>query len=151
MTLTEVIIGLVLSGILVLTVGVALNAGAKFSQDATVRTQMRRDARVTLMHIEKRVRPMKGSQVAVNGPGDRLTISPAGVTASYWEKSGSNLNFFDGPGNQTIALVSGTVSTVQFAINPGERTGTYLVAVNLQLAQGAIQAPMSAIIELRNK
>ena len=146
MTLVEATISVALSGILTLTVVVALNAGAGFTSKAATLTQMRRDVRYALRHIEKQVRPCKSSETTASG--DTLTLTPGGASKSY-QKTGSTLTYTNG--GTTVTLIGSGVSSLSFSKDPGGNPNAYVVTVNLTLAQGAQQVPMTTKIGLRNK
>ncbi len=151
MTLIEATISTALSGIVVVAVTAALAGGGNFSSNSTTMTQMRRDARYAIMHMESHVRPLIHTQIDT-GTAGKMTISPTGST-SYYQKVGSTLVYNDGILGKTVTLIGSRVSSLTFTFPytvTGQKAGVYLLQVTLTLSQGSWQVPMSTTIELRN-
>ena len=147
-TLIELLVAVTLAGVLALTIGVALMAGATFSADANTRVELRRDSRYALMTVARAVRVKSQAEVLITQSGGRLTLDPSVGSPPYFEKQGSNLVYFDGTNTNT--LIHGTVTSIAFALDAGPKTGAYLLSIALRLDNGNHSELMTVLVRLRN-
>jgi hypothetical protein len=149
-TMLETIIVLGLGGVVIFGLVLALRAGGTFTKNAQDASQLKRDAAISFLSIQKRLRNRDLSTVQISG--STLYLDRGTASEKCFMKQGNSLVYSEG--SKIVTLAHQSISSVQFAFLSGDKvdgtSGNNRLQVTLQLAKGKCALTETTIVNLRN-
>ena len=147
-TLIELLVGVMVGGVLALSIGSVMVLGTQMSVAARGKTRLKQDACHALRCIQRRLRCESQGDIQINAGADLLTYDLSAGSPPYFQQQDDDLVHFDG--SQLVTIIEDRVQDVSFALVEGHTTGVYLLQVTLQLVDGNEDLTLQSATRLRN-
>jgi len=110
-TLIELIMGIIIGIIVLLTVGYSLVFSNKVSKNQIIEYNLTREGSFALLFVEKKLRDKNPEDIEIEDDGNKIKINSEGIS-TYIYQNGKNLVYFDG--EKENILIKDIVEEVNF-------------------------------------
>lgn len=141
-TLIELIMGIIIGIIVLLTVGYSLVFSNKVSKNQIIEYNLTREGSFALLFIEKKLRDKDPEDIEIEDDGNKIKINSEGIS-TYIYQNGKNLVYFDG--EKENVLIKDIVEEVNF-----EKEKDDLIKTEIILNQDNFLKTFETKTKLRN-
>jgi len=141
-TLIELIMGIIIGIIVLLTVGYSLVFSNKVSKNQIIEYNLTREGSFALLFVEKKLRDKNPEDIEIEDDGNKIKINSEGIS-TYIYQNGKNLVYFDG--EKENVLIKDIVEEVNF-----EKEKDDLIKTEIILNQDNFLKTFETKTKLRN-
>ena len=141
-TLIELIMGIIIGIIVLLTVGYSLVFSNKVSKNQIIEYNLTREGSFALLFVEKKLRDKNPEDIEIEDDGNKIKINSEGIS-TYIYQNGKNLVYFDS--EKENVLIKDIVEEVNF-----EKEKDDLIKTEIILNQDNFLKTFETKTKLRN-
>ena len=141
-TLIELIMGIIIGIIVLLTVGYSLVFSNKVSKNQIIEYNLTREGSFALLFVEKKLRDKNPEDIEIEDDGNKIKINSEGIS-TYIYQNGKHLVYFDG--EKENVLIKDIVEEVNF-----EKEKDDLIKTEIILNQDNFSKTFETKTKLRN-
>jgi len=141
-TLIELIMGIIIGIIVLLTVGYSLVFSNKVSKNQIIEYNLTREGSFALLFVEKKLRDKNPEDIEIEDDGNKIKINSEGIS-TYIYQNGKNLVYFDS--EKENVLIKDIVEEVNF-----EKEKDDLIKTEIILNQDNFLKTFETETKLRN-